>query len=170
MEKKANQHRMFTVNGLCVTGTKEQIQKYASDTKAFDYVKYTLERITKNNANQNSIRFGRIANCKSIVTVNKPGNNNKPMVMMYDAKTQEIATTVSIDELEVLKNERVQERIVDQLNTDRQNLVSDDVEKNVWNIHKKYNTAPKQKPVFKEPSSVIIEDNTCEDDISYCYG
>ena len=88
---------------------------------------------------------------------------------MYDAKTQEIATTVSIDELEILKNERVQERIVDQLNTDRQNLVSDDVEKNVWNIHKKYNTAPKQKPVFKEPSSAIIEDNTCEDDISYCY-
>lgn len=136
---------MFKINGLTIKGTEEQIQLYATDAKEFDYVKNSLEIVKHKVSNtiaktsDKFLNFGKLKRNTYLVAVgdSKSGKGKEPVLMIYDNVKKEFKNEISIDDLELLKNQSAVELLSETMQREQSNMVSEDVQKNAYDIYHK---------------------------------
>lgn len=159
---KAQQQKMFKICGLTVTGTKEQIKKYASDTKEFDYIKNSLEIIIKSTEkqhNNNTISISRVKQGIFLAII-KENQTDDATLLIRNTKERKWQTSISIDELEPLKSEENVKEIMHQINQNRDNIASKETLTEALQLHKQQKINSMQKHQPKPLSDIVIEDTT----------
>lgn len=137
--------KMFKTYGLTVKGTSEQINNYAKDEQAYDYVKATIENLVKYSAKnaeeKATVRFARIGDSKHLVVVNENPNNvsmsdeeskeisKYTKVFVYDTKNLKISNEVNIEDLESMKSENFMDAAKFSLDIRRNNAISEELHK-----------------------------------------
>lgn len=144
-------NRMFACDGLTVTGTKEQIKKYNSDSREYDLVKDSIERLSEYMEQHepkephvfiHQIRLEKGMHLVMLGEVNHKGETGKMIIPCHTKHG--IMDSIPVDELNLLKDEEMKDLFMDKILDDASGLFSKEqisrmMEK--YNEYKRKNTA-----------------------------
>lgn len=128
--KENNEVQIIEINGLKITGTKEQNEKYSSDERAYDYIKNKIDKLVRY-AKQNTkeginVNIARISGGKHFVLVTEDsGKDNEEKItqmFVHDSKTKSIMDNINIDELEIIKEEAYNVVAISQIKSIKSNV------------------------------------------------
>ena len=132
------QNKMFSIKGLTVTATSEQIDAYASDSTEYDCIKYALERIAKlshQKHTENTVQAAHIKSCLYLLLVTD--TKNETSFIIYNSKNKTIIQEIPVNDLKNVKNELDQDIIIRQLTLNRTNILPEQIKEQALETHKK---------------------------------
>ena len=117
--------KLFSVHGLRVSATPEQVDEYIADATQYDYIKNSLELIahkvepTCKDGKEfiHAFRLGEHTDgsSKYLIAMTGKGDKHKPTFMVYSPATKSFTQDVPVDMLTCLRNEQYVESAADRL-------------------------------------------------------
>ena len=150
---------MFKMHGLYITGTQEQIDKYATNEKEFDYLKRVMEMLyseaSKASKNKGGLFFST-ANIKSDVRLVALNDQNEDVTfLVYDIKTNAMTKATNIRNLLSLKNDLVLDAAMFDMSDTRDDLIDTKIFQSAFALyHEQINDDVKTKDNTYHPQLI----------------